>query len=149
MHNWRFISQATRVRHFERSAKLLPSSPTLRKIPRAPRFAHNLLLCRLRRSKHRNELRISHDDRLLVLRKKKIKTPHYPPFSQNLSYFIFQTFPGLENWFTSFKTFSRIQGCLRLENLDVYLEIRIMDLQSNAKNGFHFREIRPQSGFQL
>ena len=81
--------------------------------------------------------------------KKKTKTPHYLPFPQHLSYFIFQTFPGLENWFTSFKTFSRIQGCLRLENLDVYLEIRIMDLQLNAKNGFHFREIRPESGFQL
>ena len=137
MHNWRFISQATRVRHFERSATLLPSSPTLRKIPRSPRLAHNLLLCRLRQSKHRKELRISHDDRYRYsFEKKKTKTPHYLPFPQNLSYFIFQTFPGLENWFTSFKTFSRIQGCLRLENLDVYLEIRIMDLQSNAKTDF-------------
>ena len=81
------------MRNFERSATLLSSSPTLRKIPRAPRLAHNLLLCRLRRSKHRNELRISHDDRLLQFWEKKTKTPHYLTFSQNLSYFIFQTFP--------------------------------------------------------
>ena len=80
------------MRNFERSATLLPSSPTLQKIPRAPLLAHNLLLCRLRRSKHRNELRISHDDRLLQFWEKKTKTPHYLPFSQNLSYFIFQTF---------------------------------------------------------
>ena len=73
MHNWRFISQATRVRHFERSATLLPSSPTLRKIPRSPHLAHNLLLCRLRRSKHKKELRISHDDRLLQFWEKKQK----------------------------------------------------------------------------
>ena len=59
------------MRNFERSATLLPSSPTLRKIPRGPLLAHNLLLCRLRRSKHRNELRISHDDRLLQFWEKK------------------------------------------------------------------------------
>jgi len=87
--------------------------------------------------------------KIVTVLRKDTKTPNYLPFSQNLSYFIFQTFPGLENWFAIFKTFSRIQGRLRLENLDVYLEIRIMDLQSNAKNGFYFREIRPHRGFQL
>ena len=79
------------MRNFERSATLLPSSPTLRKIPRAPRLAHNLLLCRLRRSKHRNELRISHDDRLLQFWEKN-KNSTLSTFSPAFILFYFPDF---------------------------------------------------------
>ena len=49
------------------------------------------------------------------------------------------------------RNLNAILGCVRLGNLDLDFEIRISDLQSNAKceNGFHLREIRPQGGFQL
>ena len=42
-------------------------------------------------------------------------------------------------------------GCNRLGNPDLIFVKRISDLHLNAKpkNGFHFREIRPQGGFQL
>lgn len=80
------------MRNFERSATLLPSSPTLRKIPRAPRLAHNLLLCRLRRSKHRNELRISHDDRLLQFWEKKNKNSTLSNFFPEFILFYFPDF---------------------------------------------------------
>lgn len=103
MHNWRFfVSQATRMRNFERSATLVPSSPTLRKIPRAPRLAHNLLLCRLRRSKHRNELRISHDHRLLQFWEKKNKNS---PLSNFFPEFILIYFP---DFFPVWKTGSPV-----------------------------------------
>ena len=59
---------------------------------------------------------------------------------------------GMQNWHITYsENLNAILGCVRLGNLDLDFEIRISDLQSNAKceNGFHLREIRPQGGFQL
>ena len=59
---------------------------------------------------------------------------------------------GMQKWHITYsENLNVILGCVRLGNPDLDFEIRISDLQSNAKceNGFHPREIRPQGGFQL
>ena len=59
---------------------------------------------------------------------------------------------GMQNWHITYsEKLNAILGCVRLGNPDLDFEIRISDLQSNAKseNGFHLRENRPQGGFQL
>ena len=53
---------------------------------------------------------------------------------------------GIQNWHITYsENLNAILGCVRLGNPDLDFEIRISDLQSNAKseNEFHLQEIRP------
>ena len=57
---------------------------------------------------------------------------------------------GMQKWHITYsENLNAILGCVRLGNPDLDFEIRILDIQSNAKsgNGFHLLEIHPQGRF--